>query len=461
MILKDRKRLYMNPNIFREYDIRGKYPDEINETVAYTIGRSYGSYLKEKLNQTTCIVSYDNRLSSPTLAAYLTKGITDSGLNVYNYGLTTTPMHYYARFIHNLFGIMITASHNPGDDNGFKFSFDNLANARGEMIEDFKKYTFAGQFQTGNGTVSSGNITEKYVEYLRYGVEFGRRKRKVVLDLGNGTTSIIARKIFEKVNVDFDIIFEENDGRFPNHHPDPNVEANLESLKKTVLAKKADCGLAFDGDGDRLGIINERGEIVPSEHFMILIIRNIINTVKNKTFLYDVKCSKALEDEIKRLGGTPICYRTGASYTQAKVKEDDLPFGGEYSGHFYFRDKISDIGSGIYAGLRLLEILSKTNKSLTELLSDIPKYYSTPELKVPCPDNKKFEVIKRIKEYCETQKWVLNTIDGIRVNFKTGWALLRASNTGPNITMRFEATNEQDLKNLQTIFTNLLNFYNK
>ena len=451
----------MNPNIFREYDIRGVYPTEINETVAYTIGRSYGSYLREKLNQTTCIVSYDNRISSPALAAYLTKGITDSGLNVYNYGLTTTPMHYYARFIHNLFGIMVTASHNPKDDNGFKFSFDNLANARGEMIEDFKNYTFAGKFLSGNGTVSSGNITEKYVEYLRYGVQFGRRKRKVIIDLGNGTTSIVARKIFEKINVDFEILFEESDGNFPNHHPDPNVEQNLEALKKNVLAKKVDVGIAFDGDGDRLGIVNELGEMVPSDHFMILIIRDIINNVKNKTFLFDVKCSKALEDEIKRLGGTPFIYRTGASYTQAKVKEDNLPFGGEYSGHFYFRDKIADVGSGIYAGLRLLEIMSKTNKSLSELLLDIPKYYSTPEIKFPSSDEQKFEVIKKIKEFCELQKWSLNTIDGVRVNFSTGWALVRASNTGPNITMRCEAKDEIGLKNLQTILTNLVNTYNQ
>ena len=197
----------MNPNIFREYDIRGTYPESINETVAYTIGRSYGSYLKEKLEQTTCIVSHDNRLSSPSLAAYLIKGITDSGLNVFNYGLTTTPMHYYARYIHNLFGIMVTASHNPKDDNGFKFSFDNLANARGKMIEDFKNYTFEGKFLSGVGTVSSGNITEKYVEYLRYGIELGNKKCKVIVDLGNGSTSIIARKILEKLNIYFDILF--------------------------------------------------------------------------------------------------------------------------------------------------------------------------------------------------------------------------------------------------------------
>lgn len=451
----------MNPSIFREYDIRGTYPETINESIAYTIGRSYGSYLKEKLNQTTCIVSHDNRLSSPALAAYLTKGITDSGLNVYNYGLTTTPMHYYARYLHNIYGIMVTASHNPKDDNGFKFSFDNLANARGSQIEDFKNYTFTGKFLTGAGTVSSGNITDKYVEFLRYGIELGRRKRKVIIDIGNGTTSIIARKIFEKINVDFEIIFEENDGHFPNHHPDPNVEENLTFLKQEVLKEKADVGIAFDGDGDRVGIVNELGQMVPIDNFMILIIRDIIGNVKNKTFLYDVKCSKALEDEIKRLGGTPLCYRTGASYTEAKVKEDNLPFGGEYSGHLFFRDKIADVGSGIYAGLRLIEILSKTNKSLSELLSDIPKYYSTPEIKFPSKDETKFDVIKGIKEFCESQNWVINAIDGVRVTFKTGWALVRASNTGPNITMRCEAETEEGLKNLQEIFTNLVNTYNK
>ncbi len=451
----------MNPNIFREYDIRGTYPETINETVAYTIGRSYGSYLREKLNQTTCIVSHDNRVSSPSVAAYLTKGITDSGVNVYNYGLTTTPMHYYARYIHNLFGIMVTASHNPKDDNGFKFSFDHLANARGSMIEDFKNYTLAGNFLSGTGTVSSGNITEKYLEFLKYGVEFGRRKRKVIIDLGNGTTSIIARKMFERINVDFDIIFEESDGRFPNHHPDPNVEANLESLKKEVLAKKADCGIAFDGDGDRVGIVNELGKVVPSDHFMILIVRDIIKNVKNKTFLYDVKCTKALEEEIKKLGGNPLCYRTGASYTQAKMKEDDIPFGGEYSGHFFFRDKIADVGSGIYAGLRLLEIMSKTSEPLSKMLANIPKYYSTAEIKFTSPDEKKFEVINRIKEFCESQNWVLNTIDGVRVEFSTGWALVRASNTGPNITMRCEASTEDGVKNLEQIFTNIINTYNK
>jgi len=370
-------------------------------------------------------------------------------------------MHYYARYIHNLFGVMVTASHNPKDDNGFKFSFDHIANARGEMIEDFKNYTLAGKFTSGAGKVSSGNITEKYIEYLRYGVEFGRKKRKIVVDVGNGTTSIIARKIFEKTPADFEILFEENDGRFPNHHPDPNVLENLKFLQERVLKTKADFGVAFDGDGDRIGIVDDLGRVLPIEYFMILVIRDIFPKVKNKTFLYDVKCSKSLEDEIKRLGGTPLSYRTGASYTQAKVKEDNLVFGGEYSGHIYFRDKVADVGSAIYASLRLLEILSRTDKSLSTLVADIPTYLATPEIKFPSKDETKFEVIKYIKRFCETQKWAINTIDGVRVNFSTGWALVRASNTGPNITMRAEATTEEGLKNLQTIFTNLINTYNK
>ena len=194
---------------------------------------------------------------------------------------------------------------------------------------------------------------------------------------------------------------------------------------------------------------------------MILVVRDIIGKVKNKTFLYDVKCTKALDDEIVRLGGTPVCYRTGASFTQAKVKEEDMPFGGEYSGHFYFRDKVADVGSGIYAGLRLFEILSRTNQSLSSMLANIPKYYSTPEIKFASPDEKKFEVMKNIKDFCEAQNWVINAIDGVRVSFDKGWALVRASNTGPNITMRCEATDEAGLNNLQTIFTNLINTYNK
>lgn len=451
----------MNTEIFREYDIRGTYPETINESIAYTIGRSYGSYLQEKYNQTTCVVAHDNRLSSDALSSNLIKGITESGCNVIDYGLATTPMNYYGRYLNHLFGIMVTASHNPKDDNGFKFSFDHLANARGPQIYDFRDYTLKGIFKNGNGTITKNDITEKYLEYMKDGIKFGPRKRKVVIDCGNGVTCTVARKIFSQFNIDFEIINEESDGTFPNHHPDPAIAENMIQLQNKVKELHADLGIAYDGDGDRIGFVKEDGTLMSTEEFMIIIIRDIINKVQNKTFLYDVKCSKALEDEIKKLGGKPLMYRTGASYTEAKCKEDNIPFGGELSGHLFFRDKVADIGSGIYASLRMCEILSRTNLSVSELCQGINKYYSTPEIKFPSPDDKKFNVIENIKKYCEEQKYPIVTIDGVKTYFQTGWILVRASNTGPNITFRAEATTEQDLEKLKNFFTNLINQYNK
>lgn len=451
----------MKDEIFRAYDIRGVYPSEINEEIAYTIGRSYGSYIQEKYNQKKCIVSRDNRLSSESLAQSLIKGITSTGCFVINYGLTTTPMNYYARYLNQIPGIMVTASHNPKDDNGFKFSFDKMVNARGEMIEDFKQYTKAGNFLKGQGAVENNGMFDKYLEYLKYSITFGKRKRKVIIDCGNGVTCTIARKVFSSFNVDFEIINEDNDGRFPNHHPDPAVPENMTQLQEAVKAKKADLGIAFDGDGDRLGVVMENGALMPIEHFMILMIRDMFANVANKTFLYDIKCSKAVQDEIDRLGGVGVCYRTGASYTQAKVLEDNLPFGGEYSGHIYFRDRTNDCCSAMYAALRLLEILSKTSEKLSELCKDIPWYYATPEMKFPSTAEKKFEVAEKVKQYAISQRYPINDIDGVRINFTNGWALVRASNTGHNVTFRAEADTPEGLQILQNMFTNLINEYNK
>ncbi len=451
----------MDYNIFRAYDIRGVYPSTINKDVSYTIGRAYGSYIREKLGKTFCVVSHDNRLSSEELSSFLIKGITESGCNVINYGLTTTPMNYYARYLNNSLGIMVTASHNPKDDNGFKFSFDNLANARGEMITDFKNYVMAGKFLSGTGSVTNNDMVNKYIEYFKNGISMGPNRRKVIIDCGNGVTCTVARKIHENFNIDFEVICEENDGSFPNHHPDPNVEENLSMLKKKVLETKADIGIAYDGDGDRVGIIDNEGKYVTTEEYMILIIRDIINKVKNKTFLYDVKCSKSLEDEILRLGGTPFCYRTGASYTQAKTKMDNLAFGGEYSGHIYFRDRVNDINSGIYAGLRLVEILSKTSDKLSDMTKNIPKYYHTPELRIPVSDDKKFMVVEKIKEYAKSVNFQINDIDGVRINFSNGWALIRASNTGPNLTVRVEASDNDSMVRLKEFVLKLIDTYSK
>lgn len=451
----------MEKNIFREYDIRGNYPTQINEDVAFTVGKSYGSYLQEKFNQNTCVVSHDNRLSSNSLALSLIEGITSSGCNVIYYGLTTTPMNFYERYINNLFGIMVTASHNPKDDNGFKFSFDHLSNARGIQITDFRDYTLNGVFKSGLGTIVENDITQSYIDFLKQGVSFGDKKRKVIIDCGNGVTCTIARKIFNEFNIDFEIINEENDGTFPNHHPDPAVKENMRQLQEAVLKSHADLGIAYDGDGDRIGCVKEDGTILSTEEFMIIIIRDLINKVNNKTFLYDVKCSKSLEDEIIKLGGNPLMYRTGASYTQAKTKEDNLAFGGEFSGHIFFRDRIPDMGSAIYNSLRLCEILSKTDKTVSELCGGINKYFATEEIKIPTTDERKFAVVDKIKNFCEQQNFEIITIDGVRVKFENGWALVRASNTGPNLIFRAEASTTEDLDKLKNYFEKLINDYNK
>lgn len=451
----------MKDSIFREYDIRGKYPDTINENTAYIIGRSYGSFIKEKYNQTSCVVSHDNRLSSDALSDNLIKGLMESGCNVIDYGLTTTPMNYYARYLNHLFGIMVTASHNPKDDNGFKFSFDHLSNARGDMIKEFKEYTLKGNFLSGNGTLTKSDITNKYLEYMKDNISFGQKRRKVIIDCGNGVTTTIAKKIHQMFNIDFEIICEENDGTFPNHHPDPVVEDNLAMLKKRVLETKADLGIAYDGDGDRLGVINEKGEFLGTEKYMIIIIRDLINKVKNNSFLYDVKCTRALEDEIRKMGGNPVLCRTGASFTQAKTKEMNIPFGGEYSGHLYFTDRANDIGSGIYAGLRLLEILSKTPEPLSKLYEGISNYYSTPEILIPSDDSKKFIVVEKIKDYLLNHNYKIDETDGVKVLFSNGWALVRASNTSPKLSIRIEAQDEISLNNLQNFITTLVNEANK
>ena len=450
----------VDKNIFREYDIRGVYPKQINEKVAYLVGRSYGSYIREKLNKNKCVVGHDNRYSSQSLSDNLIKGITDSGCDVIDCGLVTTPMYYYACIKTNvIIGVMITASHNPKDDNGFKFSFDNLGNARGKMVYDFRDYTLNQNFLSGNGKIETLNILPDYKKAIFNGIEMGNKKIKVVIDCANGTTSLFAKEINSLFdNLDITMLFDESDSSFPNHHPDPVVKENMQTLINKVIETKADLGLGYDGDGDRIGVIDNKGNMIDTDKLMIIIIRSLINKVSNKTFLYDVKCSKALEDVILKLNGTPLCYRTGNSYTRAKVNEDKLYFGGELSGHLYFNnEKWPCIDSGIYNGLKIIELLSNTDKTLFELTEDIPKYFNTPEIKLAVNDNIKFEIVNKVTEYCIQKNYNTLTIDGARITFEDGWALVRASNTGPNLTLRFEATSQERLNDIKNEFTSLIN----
>ena len=451
----------INKNIFRGYDIRGVYPSTIDEDTVYTFGLGFGTHI-QKIGKKKCVIGHDNRLSSPSLYNALIAGITSTGVDVVSLGLCTTPMYYYACIKLGIpSGAMITASHNPKDDNGIKFAFDESGNCKGQEIQDFLQELLEKNFIEGTGLVEKYSIEEEYVELFKNNLKFGNHRLKVVVDPANGATSKFCREIYSQFPMDLIIINEENDGNFPNHHPDPCVEANLEQLKKKVLEEQADVGISFDGDGDRLGVVTAKGKYIPTDIYMILIIRDIINKVDNKKFLYDVKCSKSLSDEIERLGAEGICYRTGNSYTKAKVREDDLPFGGELSGHVYFRDRWPGFDSGMYAGLRLLEILSLTDKTIEELLEGINHYYATEELKFTSTDEKKFQVIEQIKEYVEKQGYSYLDIDGVRVNFNDGWALVRCSNTGPNITARFEAKTEERLDALQKEFISLIEELNK
>ena len=448
-------------NIFRGYDIRGIYPTELDEDTVYTIGLGFGSYIKE-LGKTKCIVGHDNRLSSPSLYKALIQGITETGIDVMALGLCTTPMYYYACIKLKIYsGVMVTASHNPKDDNGLKFAFDEKGTCKGQEIQDFLEYILRGNFSKGEGSVVEYIIANDYIKLFKESLNFGNRKVKVVIDPGNGTTSIIAKELYNSFPMELIEINGESDGSFPNHHPDPCVEDNLTQLKQKVLETNADLGLGFDGDGDRMGLITNSGKFIPTDRYMALFIRDMINKVDKKEFLYDVKCSKALKDEIEKLGGKGICYRSRNSYTKAATRDLDLPFGGELSGHVYFRDKFPGFDSGLYAGLRVVEILSNTNKTLDQLLEGINEYYSTPEIKVPSPDEVKFEVVNKVIEYIKTKGYNYLDIDGARVEFDDSWALIRASNTGPNLTLRFEATTKERLEEIQKEFTDKVEEFNK
>ena len=450
----------LNKYMFREYDIRGVYGKDIDEEISYLIGKAFGTKLAS-LGKDTTIVGYDNRISSPIIEKNVVKGITECGINVVRLGLVTTPMYYYSWDLLNIkCGMMITASHNPKDDNGFKFSYNGIHNAFGKSTLELYDIIEKKQFIESDslGTIKDVNIKQDYIKMITEGINLGNRKLKVVYDCGNGTTCIVADDIFNTFKDKLDLVplFNKSDPTFPNHHPDPAVESNLEQLKKKVIAENADVGVAYDGDGDRIGVVDNKGHMLDIDKFMIIIWRDLVKTnVPKKTF-YDIKCSLILKEELDKLGVANEFYRTGNSYTKLKSYEGDYPFGGELSGHVFFRDRFNGNDDGIYASLRLIEILSKATNNLSDMLKGISKYYSTPEIKISTNDDIKFAIIDKVKEYCQQKNYNILTIDGVKVFFEDASALVRASNTGPNITCRFEAKTENKLNEVQNEFLELL-----
>lgn len=441
--------------IFREYDIRGEYKTQITENTAYTIGLTYGTKIKS-LGKKKCVVGHDNRLSSNSLTEALLKGITETGIDVSYLGLVTTPMYYFGCLHLGIdTGVMVTASHNPVNDNGFKIALENYDNACGPKIKELLELATSLEFASGKGSIETVDIKKDYIERVLKDIVL-KRPLKVVVDPANATGSIVIKDIFDRIDADVIYINEISDGSFPNHHPDPSIEANMAQLKEKVLSEHADIGIGLDGDADRVGIVDEKGNFVAADTLMAIIWNDLMPKVSNKTALFDVKCSKQLEDEIVRLGGNPFIYRTGNSYLKNKIKEMDLAFGGELSGHLFFRDRWDGYDDGIYAGLRILEILASDDKSLSEKYFAFPKYYSTPEIKVKTTEEKKFSIVEEVKRYCEEKDLKTILEDGVRVQFDDGWALVRASNTGPNLTMRFEAENEVRLEEIKKEYTDLV-----
>lgn len=456
---KNMKLTKITETIFREYDIRGIWKEEITEDVAYTIGRSFASYIAQR-GLENVIVGHDNRISSPMIHQALIEGLKESGASITDLGLVTTPMYYYAKKKYQIeTGIMITASHNPKEYNGFKISFSLEGNACGTAITDFRNYTNQLAFIEKEGSIRTLDIEQEYLEEVKRSISLGNRKVKVVFDCGNGTGSIIVKKILDMFNVEYDLLYCDSDPEFPNHHPDPCVRENLKDLSRRVKELGYDLGIGIDGDADRVGLVDQNGEIIGSDLIMLIVYRSIASTMKNRKAVYDVKCSKTLIDGLHDLGLQCEMARTGNSYMNLKINGEDFDFGGEYSGHLWFRDKWPGFDDGIYAGMRLVEILSNTDKKMSELLDNTNQYYSTEELKFHAPDEIKFEVVENVKEYCHEKGYSMVTVDGVRVEFEDGWALVRCSNTGPNITARFEAREESRLQELQEEFTTLLNSY--
>jgi phosphomannomutase len=440
--------MQLNASIFKAYDIRGVVPATINPDVAEALGKAFGSTALA-LGEKTVAVGRDGRLSGPSLSAGLIRGLAAAGVNVIDVGAVTTPQLYFAASTLCSSGIQVTGSHNPKDYNGFKMVLAGRAiygddiQALGKMMQDE-----TWQLPVRAGTVSSVDVQSDYRERIVSGIQL-ERKMKIVVDSGNGIAGASAPAIFRALGCEVTELFSEVDGDFPNHHPDPSKPENLKDLIKALQSGDAEIGLAFDGDGDRLGIITKDGQNIYPDRQMMLFARDVLSRVPGGTIVYDVKCSQRLAPEIEAAGGVALMYKTGHSLIKAKMKEVDSPLGGEMSGHIFFKERWYGFDDGTYAGARLLEILSRVPDA-GALLNALPTSFSTPELNVPCKEGEPHAVVDAlIKSAKFAAPAKINTIDGVRVDWPDGFGLIRASNTTPVLVLRFEGQNQAALDRIQ------------
>jgi phosphomannomutase / phosphoglucomutase len=440
----------LNAAIYREYDIRGKFQEDLNMETAYELGKTFGTYYKQH-GAAKISLGHDCRQSYPVLKDALIKGLLETGMNITYVGMVPTPLLYFS--IHEFKldgGIMITGSHNPPEYNGFKICLGK-ATIYGEEIQKLREIQESGKFSKGEGYFTEKDIIKPYLAYLAGNLHPGTIKRRVIVDAGNGVGGLVAPQVYRAMGVDVETIFCEPDGRFPNHHPDPTIPENLVHLKRLVDEKDADLGISFDGDADRIGVIDKEGNIIWGDQLMIIFSRAILKNNPGAAIIGEVKCSQVLYDDIKKQGGTPIMWKAGHSLIKSKMKETHALFAGEMSGHLFFSDRYLGFDDAIYAGARLLEILTTENKSVRDLLAGIPAMVNTPEIRMDCPDDKKFGVVKKLVEEFKREYEVID-VDGARVLFDGGWGLVRSSNTQPVLVLRFEATDEKRLEEIRTLF---------
>jgi phosphomannomutase/phosphoglucomutase len=440
----------LSRTIFREYDIRGIAGKDLTEDVATAVAGAYAAFLPEKGVKGAIAVGPDNRPSGEALHRALVAGLVASGVDIVDIGVVPTPLAYWSQ--HNLDvvgGIQTTGSHNPPEYNGFKLGLGTNS-IYGAEIQHIYDLAVAERFPRGNGATRQLQIIDRYVDDITGRVGKLSRNLNVLIDCGNGAGSLVAPKLFPKLGIKPRCLFCESDGTFPNHHPDPTVPKNVEALIAAVKKDRADIGIAFDGDADRIGVIDDTGEIIWGDYLLIIYARDALaRTGKGQSIVFDVKASQALPEAVEKAGGIPVMWKTGHSLIEEKMHETKAPVGGEMSGHMFFSEGFYGFDDALYGAARLLQIVADSGKSVRQLLADVPRFVSTPEIRVECPDDKKFGIVEEAKKYFGG-KYKVITVDGVRVLFGDGWGLIRASNTQPVLVMRFEARTRDQLERIQS-----------
>ena len=439
-----------NPEIFREYDIRGIADRDLAAPISIRLGQAVGTYLKRE-GRSCITLARDCRLSSERLASEVGRGLQMTGLEVIDIGVVPTPLLYFS--LHHFGdvdgGVMITGSHNPADYNGLKVS-SGKTTIHGEEIQKIGRILEGADLEQGSGGTESREIEDPYRRMVRERIGRLSRPLKVVVDAGNGTASDLAPRVYRELGCEVVELFCEMDGSFPNHHPDPTVAENLEDLVAAVQQDGADLGIAFDGDGDRIGAVDDTGRILWGDELMILFSREILARHPGATIIGEVKCSMNLYRQIESHGGIGIMWKAGHSLIKAKMKETGAALAGEVSGHIFFADGFFGFDDATYAGARLLQLVADSGQRMSQLLEDVPPLYNTPEIRVDAPESEKFEIVRRLREYF-SRHYETVTVDGVRVLFEDGWGLVRASNTQPALVLRFEASSPDRLEEIRSI----------